>query len=398
MLTRRLARLAFRLRLRRAVDGALTGLTWGLGAAAILLAAGKLVHFWNPLALAGLAAGAGLLAGAAVKFSRRVSLRQVAALADLGAGSAEVISTAYEWPAEDRFGSAIHARAEAVLRSHKDSSLLPRRSLKIPWRATALALLLAVLVPIPTLTFASPPGAEIATISPQVLRALERSGKEMKRIGDQTPNPELSQIGEEMRRLAAAVQLGELSKKEALAKIAALTDRAEEARRELDAKSDALRALARNPETRPMAADAARGNADGAKSRAAELAKKAASGELDAAKMKSLKETLEAIAKEGKGELSRAAATAAKELAKENPKELPAALERLAKELKGAWVPEEMLGAAKAELPAGKELAEALKGLEDAEGDLMTEEQLAAALKEYCPDCGKKKDACKGGS
>ena len=398
MLNRRLARLAFRLRLRRALAGALAGLAWGLGGAIVLLAVGKFTPLGSPALLAGGAVAAGVLAGTVAGFARSVSLKQAAALADLGAGSAEVISTAFETPEGNRFGAEIHARAEAVLNGRRDAQLLPRRTLPRPWRVAALALVLAALVPIPAITFSTTPGGAPATLSPVVLKALERSAKEMKRIGDQTSNPEVRQIGEEMQRMAASVRLGEMSKKEALAKIAALTDRAEEARQELEAKTEALRALARNPETRPIAAEAARGNPEGAQSRAGELAKKVESGALDSERLEALKETLQSLAKEGRGDIVKAAAATADALLKKDPKELADKLEKVAKALKGAWVPEEMLDGPAQELAAGKELAAALKGLEDAEGDLMTEEEVAAALKGFCPDCGKKKEACKGGT
>ncbi len=380
------------------MSGALAGLTWGLAAAIVVLVAGKFIVFGIPELIAAGAIAAGFVVGAAVRFSRPVPLRQAAALADLGAGSDEVISTALETPEGDRFGAEVHARAEAVLNARRDSQLLPRETPRMPWRSAILALLLAGLIPIPAIRVASAsPGGLPAAISPTVLKALERSAKEMKRIGDQTSNPELRQLGEEMARMAASVRLGEMTKKEALAKIAALTDRAEEARRELEAKTDALKALAKNPETKPIAANAARGNSDGAKTRAEELAKKVESGALDEGKLESLKQTLEAASKEGRGEIAKAAATAAKALLKKEGKDFAGAMDKLARELKGAWVPEELLEGADKELEAAKELAQALKGLDDAEGDLMTDAEIEEALKEFCDDCGKKKEDKGGG-
>src|SRR5688572_23872740 len=188
MLSRRLARLAFRLRLRRARAGALDGLTWGFAAAILALIVSKVVSI-GPVGVtaAGLVA-LGAFAGAALRFARKIPLREAAAFADLGAGSDEVISTALETPHEGRFGAEVLARS-------RDSQLLPRSSWRVSWTGVALALVAAALVPVPAIRVAAADASLPAAISPAVLKALERTAKEMKRIGDQTSNPEVRQIG-----------------------------------------------------------------------------------------------------------------------------------------------------------------------------------------------------------
>jgi hypothetical protein len=403
MLTRRLTSLARRLRLQAAARGALGGLVIGLVAALLMLGLSKLTPVPQPLALIGGLALLGTLAGALVAASRRITLLTAAIHADRAAGTDEVISSALEFGADPRVGPLLVARAEQAIASAPAAKLTPKFDGPFPWVATVLALLLVGLWWVPAVTWAGPVGNDPAALAPSVLHALEKSAKEVKKIGDQTENKELMHLGQEMKKLADQARLGEISKKEALAKLADLAEKADRIKKEMAEKKDALAKLEKSPATKELADALAKGDRDGAKSKTDELADKLKSGEMSAEQKQSLKESLDSIAKKSDGELGDAAKEASEALSGGDAKSFGEKMEKLGESLNGARDPRgggEAAGKQGAQGAAGeKELDGAKDAMADAQDDLEGDggESSDGNKKEFCEDCGKRKDPSKGG-
>jgi hypothetical protein len=398
MLYKRLGQIARRLRLHNALRGAVAGLALGLIAALVALAASKFRPFPMTLPIAAGLAALGPLAGAIVGAIRRVTLRMAAIHADHTAGTDEILSSALEFGSDSRVGPVLTARAEKTLASLPTARLVPPLGARVPWTSLALAAAFAALCFVPAISWSRPDDDKTAAINPAILQALERNAKEIKRVGDQSDNKQLSHLGQEMQRLAQQAKLGELTKKEALAKIAALSERAEQIKQEMDAKKDALAKLEKSPETKGIADALAKGDNAGAKSKAEELADKLGKGDLNDAQKKDLKETLESMSKSSKGELADAAQEAAEAMDSGDAQKFGDKMERLADKMKGA-----RSGSGKGEGKPGagqkaegeQELDEGRENLSDAQDDLSGDE--TAGSQKYCEDCGKRKDSEKGG-
>ena len=380
MLTRRLTQVARRLRLQAAARGAIAGLVIGLLAATLILGLSKLTPIPQPLAVVLGLTLLGPIVGAIVAAARRITLLTAAIHADRA------------------------ARAEQAIAASTTARLTPKLDARFPWAATVIALLLVGLWWVPAVTWAGPHGNDPATLAPSVLHALEKSAREVKRIGDQTENKELMHLGQEMKKLADQAKLGDISKKEALAKLAELAEKADRIKKEMAGKKDALAKLEKSPATKDLADAVAKGDRDGAKSKADELADKLKSGEMSAEQKQSLKEALDSIAKKSDGELGDAAKEASEALSGGDSKSFGEKMDRLAESMKGARDPRggEKSGKQGSKGAAGeKELDGAKDSMADAQDDLENDGGDSADAdgkqKEFCEDCGKKKNSSKGG-
>lgn len=397
-MNKRLDRIAFRLRGRRALDGALRGLAAGLAAAVLIVGVSRLLPFPAALAVAGAAAALGLVAGTVAGYARQLTRRQAAAEADRAAGTEELLSTAAELDPAAPFAEPVIRRAEAALAARPVGDFLPARSVRWPWIPAALAALVMGLAFVPEMTWSDPLGRRKAHLSPGVLAALEKSARDVKRVAEQIQDRDLSELAREMQKLAAQVRSGDLSKKEALAKIAELTQKAEEARRAMEEKKDALKKLENSPAAKDLAEAVARGDRHEAAQKARELGEKLSSGAMTGDERKNLADTLERMGREGKGETAEAARQAAEAIAKGDSEKFGERMQKLAERMQGARAGKpgasEKGGSESAE--GEEELADAQDDLADAEDDVESDGASARGKgqpqeKKDCPDCEKKK-------
>lgn len=397
-MNKRLDRIALRLRGRRALDGAVTGLAAGLALAVLIVGASRLLPFPAALAAAGVAAALGLAAGTAAGFARRLSRRQAAAAADQAAGTEELISTAAELDPAAPFAEPVIRRATQVLTERPVDDFLPGRRVRVPWLPAALAAVVMGLAFVPELRWTDPLGNRPARLSPGVLAALEKSARDVKRVAEQVQDKDLAELARQMQKLAVTARTGELSKKEALAKIAELTQKAEDARRAMEMKKDALQNLEKSPAAKDLAEALSKGDRHEAAQKARELADKLASGSIPAEDRKNLADTLEKLGREGTGEMAESAREAAQAMAKNDPSAFGERMSKLAEKMQGARSGKAATPGDSGDAAEGEgELGDAMENLADAEDDVESDGRSARGKGQpkKCPDCDKPKDGGK---
>lgn len=400
VLNARLKAMARRLRLLSGLDGARIGLFAGalLALGAVLLS--KLVPSLPAAPLAGLLAATGLAAGFVASFLRPVPLRVAAIQADLSAGTEEVISTACELH-DDSFSRVIEHRAVRLLESLPKRSFLPRRSGK-PWiLPVLLAAAAAALLPVPALRLAGGNADKTVSLSALKLQKIESDARKLRKIAEETGSRELNRLQAEMKRMAQALRNGDLTQKEALAKLAELSREAESIRKDLDEKQKGLESLAKSPEAKSLAEAASRSDAGEAAKQAKELAGKLASGALSEKSKESLRSSLGELSKSGNSTLADAASKASEALDRGDAQALEKEMGRIAEGLKGGSLADSSPGNEgkqdSGNSPGSEELKEALSDLDASKDELSGNENLASGEKEFCPECGKREPSEGGG-
>ena len=400
----RLRQVSARLHRRTMLLGALVGLSLTAGCAAVLLFAGKL----TPIPHAGLIGAAFLAFGATAGalLAPRLSVRDAAIHADRAAGTEEILSTAIETDPAHPFGAATLARAAAIVKSRPAASMVAPGRTRPPWPLFAPIGPFPLLLVLPGLP-APARARETARISPEKLRRLEKDSKELKKLSVEIENRELAQLSQEMNRLVGEVKQGKLDKKEALAQLAKLAEKAEGIKKDLEAQQKALSELGKNPETKAMADAIARGDLEAAKKEAGDLAQQLADGKLSSEAKGALKDALSKASAGSKGsnneKMGDAAGKASDALQKDDAGGFGEQMSKLAESMKGARAGKPKGG--RSGQPSGSqganegdsgELDDATADLGDAQDELSNPGEggsKSAKGNEPCDNCGRRKDA-----
>jgi hypothetical protein len=374
----RLRQVAARLQARASLSAALVGMALTAACSGILVFASKLAPIPHAPWIAAVAVAAGAVAGALL--APRVSLRQAAIHADLAGGTEEVLSTALEAGDASRFGAAALAQAAAAARA-RPAARLTARAGRPPWALLVPIVLLGALLLAPPLP-GSVPAQAVAQVSPEKLRRLEKDAKDLKRLSVEIESRELAHVSQQIQRLASEIRDGKMDKKEALARIAALAEKAEGIRKDLEAQKKSLAELGKNPETKALADALGRGDMDAAKKEAAKLGQQLADGKLSRESKGALKDALSKMATESKPSseaLAESASRASDALGAGDPGAFSDRMGKLAESMKGARSRADgKRGGSKGapgsqgggEESAPGELDDALADLEEAEKDL----------------------------
>ncbi len=401
---RRLRQVALRLHWRTMLMGMLVGLSLTAVCGAILLFASKLTPVPHAEIIGAATLAFGVVAGALL--APRLSIREAAIRADLAAGTEEVLSTAVESDSASPFGAATLAHAAAIVRKRPLGSMVALRHSRPPWPLWIPLAVFGVLLFLPGLP--APAGTrDAAQLSPDRLRRLERDSREIKKLSVEIENKELARLAQQMSQLVTDVKQGKLDKKEALAQLAKLSEKAEGIKKDLEAQQKALADLGKNLETKAMAEALARGDPDAAKKEAAGLAKQLADGKFSADAKDALKDALSRMGEDTKGtndgKPSEAAGKASDALQKGDAGEFGNQMAKLSESMKGARAGKSKSGQGGkkdgSQGGAGNEpgeLDDATADLGDAKDELSEGSEggsKSAKNNEHCDNCGRRKDA-----
>jgi len=275
--------LAFRRRWRlvNAISYLAKGALAGVLFSVFLFLLGIFINIPNIYHLAGGGVSIGLLAGIVFALIQPLSLEKVAILVDKRAGLDERASTALEY-AEKRDSPFIKSLLNDALNHTRPLS--PRRHLplRLPHEAKFLAFGLVALVVInflPKYRFAEVrekkrTKAHMAKAAKEVKKATAKLEKTLRA----EENLEIARLKEEMKALAEALKRGQLTKKEALAKMAQLAEKIKKLEAEKKALSAARSELARAEELDETLKTLEHGKSEEFKSRVKALAKKVSLG------------------------------------------------------------------------------------------------------------------------
>ncbi|MHC4607264.1 MAG: hypothetical protein ACYTAF_10110 [Planctomycetota bacterium] len=389
-LERRLRRVARRLRWISAANGARAGLVIG---AACALGAALLTRVIAPLPaphVCAALAGVGLIGGFLLGLVRPISLRDAAIRADLQAGTEEVISTAYELR-DDAFAPVNLSRAVDIMKTVPPKRFRPRLPLRAPIVPLILLAVAAGLLLLPTLNLGGSGGDTPANLSAMKLAALERDTKKLKRLAEETGDSNLKAMHAEMRKLVRDIRAGKVNKKEALAKLAEISRDAENVKKDLERRGKAMDALEKNAQTKSFAEAASKSDMGAAKEEARKLADKIGSGGLSEGEKEGLSSAMDKLAEQGDPELSEAASSARDALESGDGSSFEKSMGKIAENLKGSAGSGKM-----GKGSASKRLSDAMSGASDAMDELSGGDDLASE-KDFCPECGKRKESQKKG-
>ena len=273
--------LAFRRRWRlvNAISYLFKGALAGVLFSVFLFLLGIFISLPDIYYLAGGAICIGLVTGVLFAFIQSISLKTVAILVDKRGGLEERTSTALEYAEERELPFHNPLLNDALKHT---LPLSPRRylPLRLPHEAKFLALGLVTLVVInflPKYRF-----AEIREKKRTQVR-MDAAAKEVKKATAKLEktlraeeNLEIARLKEEMKALAEALKRGQLTKKEALAKMAKLAERIKKLEAEKKALATARSELAKAEELDEALKPLEQGKPEEFKSRVKALAKKVA--------------------------------------------------------------------------------------------------------------------------
>ncbi len=247
-LNKLLDRVAFRLRLRHAVHGAVFGLWAGCALGVLWMIASRFLWFgFSPLWFAGGALGTGLLVGLAIGLSRRcLDETGCALLVDRGLGTREQIVSALEASREgivdagSALSFALVDRGRSLAAELDPSTAVPiwRRRERRPllFLPLGLAALPAVffIPPINSTNFFNLPG-----MNEEVVEEAEQLQDRIEEIQEESEAALPEDIQAELEQLAEDLQRQKLTPEEAQEKLEEMQDQLEQFQEELADKSSA---------------------------------------------------------------------------------------------------------------------------------------------------------------